>query len=119
MECNRILTFSNWIVLMCGSWGHSYHKDATSLDRSFEQIKQLHFHKIVESEAIVVVSDSSGYIGDSTKEELSFALFLGMPVFYYDGSKLTGSTSVDSVPDRFARHSHAITDWREVYVPTN
>ena len=81
MEANRILTFQDWIVLMCGSWGHSYHKDAESLDRDYLTIKKLHFHKIRESDAIVVVTDSTPYYGESTTEEITFAKHRNKPVF--------------------------------------
>lgn len=102
MEANRLLTFQNWVVLMCGSWGHSYHKDAEPLDRDYSLVKKLHFHKILESDVIVVVSDSSRYYGDSTIEELAFAHHRNIPVFYFDGENLFGEAMVNQIPDRYA-----------------
>lgn len=102
MEANRALTFQNWIVLMCGSWGHSYHKGAEDLNRDYGQVKKLHFHKILESDAIVVVSDSSGYYGESTTEEIAFARHRKIPAFSFDGQNFIGWEIVDRIPDRYA-----------------
>lgn len=104
MEANRQLTFKNWIVLMCGSWEHSYHKEAEPLDRDYSLIKNLHFHKIMESDAIVVVSDSSLYYGESTTEEIAFAKHRNKAVFYYDGKTFFNidSGTNNNIPDRFS-----------------
>lgn len=93
MEINRILTFKGWIVLMCGSWGHSYHKyrEGNSGD-AYNKVKALHFKKILMSDAIVVVSDKSGYIGDSTKSEVEFCKQKDIPIFYFDGEYLSNSS---------------------------
>lgn len=100
MEATRILTFQNWIVLACGSYGHSFHKYAKPLGRDFTSVKKLHFHKILESQSIVVVSDDSKYIGNSTKAEIAFAEKLGIPVFYYDGIQFTGFVDCEILPMR-------------------
>lgn len=97
-ELNRILTFSNWIVLQCGSWGHSFSKYARDLNKDYSVVKKLHFQKILMSQCIVVVSDSSGYIGSSTKAEIAFAQSRNIPVFYYDGETITGH-DFTSIPD--------------------
>jgi len=83
MECNRRLTFNNWIVLACGSWGHSMHKYSENINTDYNEIKTLHFHKIQVSDAIVVVFDDSGYTGSSTIAETKFADYLGKPIFYF------------------------------------
>lgn len=93
MEINRRLTFDGWIVLMCGSWGHSYHKDLEGNSGiNYENVKTLHYKKILLSQAIVVVSDKSGYIGNSTKAEVAFCEHHNIPIFYFDGEYLTGET---------------------------
>lgn len=111
MEANRILTFKNWMVLMCGSWGHSLHKfDLVRHERDYSMIKKLHFQKILESQAVVVVSDSSGYTGESTQAEIAFAMYRKIPVFDFDG-EFGGMTHKDppqllddtSLIDEFAR----------------
>lgn len=88
MEANRYLTFKNWIVLQCGSWGHSFHRYSNEGSRDFSQVKLLHFHKIQMSQAIVVVSDSSNYWGKSTQAEIDFANRLNIPVFLWLGGVL-------------------------------
>lgn len=105
MEANRRLTFQSWLVLSCGSWGHSYHKNAEPLDRDYEAVKRLHFHKILESDVIVVVSDKTGYYGDSTKEEIAFAQARNIPVYYFDGETFSGWEIVRQIPDRYSDHS--------------
>lgn len=94
IEAYRRLTFMNWIVLSVGSYGHSYHKDKpTELQQNFEMVKKLHFLKILESAAIVVISDETGYIGSSTKKEIEFAKYRNIPVFYFDGREFFGETN--------------------------
>lgn len=93
MEANRILTFNNWMVYACGSWGHSYHKYAKQdTSHDYSVVKKLHFLKILESQAIVVVFDKSRYISDSTKAEINFANYRNTPVFFYDGESFVGNT---------------------------
>ena len=95
MEINRRLTFDGWIVLMCGSWGHSYHKDLEGNSGiNYEKVKTLHYKKILKSQAIVVVSDKSNYIGNSTKAEIEFCKVKNIPIFHFDGEYLTGETLV-------------------------
>lgn len=101
IEANRILTFQSWIVLMCGSWGHSYHKDAEPLDHDYSTIKKLHFHKICESDVIVVVTDSTLYYGESTTEEIAFAKHRNKPVFYYNGEHFLDIGVTARIPDRY------------------
>lgn len=100
MEANRQLTFQNWIVLMCGSWGHSYHKFVENTNTDFTQVKRLHFHKIAMSNAIIVVTDNSQYIGKSTKAEMQFADYIGLPIFFYDGTKFFGDSEKETAPFR-------------------
>ena len=109
MQVNRMLTFENWIVLQCGSWGHSFHKFINNEPRTPEEttlVKRLHLHKILMSDCIVVVSDASAYIGESTDIEIRFAKWHHKPVFYSDGFDLRGpDIRPCNVPNRFP------TDW--------
>jgi hypothetical protein len=114
MECNRLLTFKNWIVLMCGSWGHSYHKDRDNEGRDYAQVKQLHYHKILQSDAIVVVSDHTMYKGDSTNEEIAFADCRNIPVFNFDGETFSGHEMLKSIPHQLSDTS-LIDDFRTTY----
>lgn len=95
MRCNKLLTFKHWIVLMCGSWEHSFDLyDTSTLERDYDQVKLLHFHKIYQSHAAVVVSDESNYIGNSTKKEIEFIEKLGIPYFWFNGKEFTGETTM-------------------------
>lgn len=58
-----------------------------------EVVKKLHFLKILESQAIVIVSDASNYFGNSTMAEMAFSERRGIPIFYFDGEKFSGETS--------------------------
>lgn len=105
MEANRALTFQNWAVLMCGNWEHSYHKDAEISDIDYASVKLLHYQKILESDAIVVVSDSTLYYGESTKTEIAFAEHRKKAVYFYNGRLLNGWQSVREIPNRYTDNS--------------
>jgi hypothetical protein len=78
---------------MCGSWGHSYHKHLEGNSGiNYENVKTLHYKKMLMSQAIVVVTDKSNYIGNSTKAEIEFCKQKNIPIFYFDGEYLTGET---------------------------
>jgi|688.fasta_scaffold731700_2 hypothetical protein len=95
IELNRRLTFDGWIVLMCGSWGHSYHKHLEGNSGiNYEKVKTLHYKKILMSQAVIIVSDKSNYIGSSTKAEIEFCKVKNIPIFYFDGEYLTGETEI-------------------------
>lgn len=102
MQANKLLTFKNWVVLMCGSWGHSYHKYSEEPSRDYSLVKRLHFQKILESDAIVVVSDKTLYYGESTTEEIAFSKHRNKPIFYYDGDLFTGCSATNKIPNRYA-----------------
>lgn len=114
MEANRILTFNNWMVYACGSWGHSYHKYAkVDNNHDYAVVKKLHFLKILESQAIVVVFDKSKYIGESTKAEIEFAKYRNIPVFEFDGEGFTGFTNkypIDELSDTSIVDNFAINN---------
>jgi len=97
MEANRRLTFSGWMVFMCGSWGHSFHKYTMNKNTDYEGVKRLHYKKILNSNLVVVVTDESGYIGSSTKAEIAFCSYQDIPVFYFDGKEFGGGTFKDLV----------------------
>lgn len=97
MEAIRLLTFNNWAVYSCGSYGHSFHKYSENKNTNYELVKKLHFHKILLSQAIVVVSDKSKYIGKSTEAEINFAKHRNIPIFYFDGEYFEGVTEVKPI----------------------
>jgi hypothetical protein len=111
MEINRLLTFKGWIVLMCGSWGHSYHKNVENKKTDYALVKKLHFIKIAKSDAIVVVSDKTNYIGNSTKAEIEFSKYLDKPTFYFDGENLTGNCHSNSIVKDFALEKELVNNF--------
>lgn len=100
MEANRLLTFNNWLVTMCGSWEHSFHKYVENDNLDYAKVKKLHFEKILASDAIVVVTNSTFYIDDSTKAEIKFAEYLELPVFHFDGVSFMGKAN-SAYPNRY------------------
>jgi hypothetical protein len=113
MEINKRLTFDGWIVLQCGFWGHSYHKYSEgNKSLNISTVKNLHFCKILKSDAIVVVYDKSQYVGSSTIAEITFSKHHGIPVFYFDGEFLTGSTNKKTV-DRLTSYASQLKTYTE------
>jgi hypothetical protein len=113
MEINRELTFKEWVVLQCGSWGKSYHKSIEeSQNIDYSAVKRLHFVKILKSDCVVVVSDHLRYWGDSTKAEILFAKYHSLPIFYWDGEQLTGSTFREP-PQTLTNHINAVNEFRD------
>ena len=64
------------------------------------------------SQAIVVVSDKSGYIGNSTKAEIEFCKKKNIPIFYFDGEYLTGATEIKP-PNHLNQFDLTINDYVE------
>jgi hypothetical protein len=117
MEAARQLTFKGWIVLTCGSFGHSYHKDmdVAKTPEEFAAVKILHFVKIRKSQAIIVVHELDEiYIGDSTKAEIVYAKVLNLPVLFFDGETFTGECEIKPVDtlqyDRNSVNCYGATD---------
>jgi len=81
-DMNFRLTLDNWIVLSVGSFLHS-DNDAeikNEIIKHKEQLDILHKQKIVMSDCILVVGD--GYIGESTKSEITFAKEIRKPIYW-------------------------------------
>ena len=95
MRCNKLLTFNHWVVTLCGSWGHSFDLyDTEKLVRDYDKVKLLHFYKIYQSNAAVIVTDETNYIGDSTKKEIEFIEKLEIPYFWFNGKEFSGETTL-------------------------
>lgn len=120
MEANRKLTFLGWVVLKVGSYGHSFHKFRNGEDeKDTDMIKRLHLHKIVMSDAIVIVSDSSYYMGYSTKMEIAFAEQLGKPVFTFLEGELQGHTNSYPPHSRNKMEIERVNDFYMEYIKNN
>ena len=50
--------------------------------RQKEVLDLVHLRKILESEAVVVITNKERYVGDSTRRELAWAQILGRTVFW-------------------------------------
>ena len=77
-QANHHYTRQGWIVLAPGVFGH-----ADGIELSEEEkaaLDKLHFAKIDATNLVVVVTDHTGYIGDSTKAEILYALRKGKTV---------------------------------------
>ncbi len=77
-KANSHYTRQGWIVLAPGVFGH-----ADGIELSEEEkaaLDKLHFAKIDATNLVVVVTDHTGYIGDSTKAEILYALRQGKTV---------------------------------------
>lgn len=84
-EVNRRLTWSGWVVLSVGSFHHSEkdHDIAGQIIARKVKLDDLHKEKIAMSQAIVIITDPQGYIGESTKSEIAHAVRLGKTVYTY------------------------------------
>lgn len=98
---------------MCGFWVHGMHKDHTFTDEQMAKVKQLHFQKLLESDVAIIVSDKTGYIGDSTREEIAFCKARNIPIFYFDGDFFSGYNDC-KLPQRYA-DSSLIDSFRSDY----
>lgn len=87
MECERILTSHNWIVLNKGFWPDSFSKYTRHLFNinNYKILKRLQYKKIYHSDALAVVTDQIGYLDDDTENEIAFAKSLEIPIIYYTG----------------------------------
>lgn len=80
------LTMKGHIVLAPGVWVHGSPQFAAlgqeMADRAKVKLDELHKHKIDLADGVYVVSDATGYFGDSTRNEIAYAESLGKPVLY-------------------------------------
>lgn len=78
------LTMDGNVVISLGVFGHTdlpdydWTTDASNLKRTLDG---LHFQKIRMADEVYVV-DPGGYVGESTRREIEYALSLGKPVRY-------------------------------------
>ena len=79
LDCAKDFTENGWIVLAPFSAQKGY---ATK-----QMLDEMHFTKIDMSQAIVVVSDSSKYHGESTRREIMYALDRGVNILEYVSDK--------------------------------
>lgn len=82
-EMNYKLTLKNYIVISIGC--HTNHDSClgvAEIEGAKVMLDKLHKEKISLSDAILVI-DKGGYIGDSTRSELMYAIDNKKKIFYY------------------------------------
>jgi len=83
---NRELTLAGWIVLAPGVFEHGWlHNQGILAETIKLDLDRLHREKILMSECIVVINHQ-GYVGDSTKSELNYAIGQSKTVFWLSQS---------------------------------
>jgi hypothetical protein len=104
------LTCQGWVVLMPFSVQADQESDLKSM------LDKMHFQKIDMSTSIHIVTDSTGYIGDSTKREISYAANHGKTLFGIDDVFLGSPRDISCIhpghPDacRYPSHRHPSTE---------
>lgn len=85
-KVQKKLTLQGNIVLSVGFFSHWENKDAYILPKTREMLDNLHRRKIDMSDSIYVIN-VGGYIGESTKSEIEYALLHGKEVIYLEEDK--------------------------------
>lgn len=89
MKVQKELTLKGYIVISVGLFGHSgdsevwENMDEGVLTKTKEMLDDMHKRKIDISDEIFVIN-VGGYIGDSTKSEIEYAIKTGKKVNYLE-----------------------------------
>ena len=89
MEVQKELTLKGNIVISVGLFGHSgdnevwENMEEGTLTKTKEMLDDMHKRKIDLSDEIFVIN-KNGYIGESTKSEIEYALSTGKKVNYLE-----------------------------------
>lgn len=92
MEAQKRLTLEGNIVISVGLFGHSgdhevwENMDEGTLTKTKEMLDDMHKRKIDMADSIYVIN-VGGYIGDSTKSEIEYALSHGKTVRYLEETR--------------------------------
>lgn len=84
-QANQNLTLAGEIVLSCGVWGRvntSHISSRLMTEEEKSAVDELHKRKIDLADHVVVI-DPGGYIGDSTRSEIAYAIEQGKPISYW------------------------------------
>ena len=90
-KAQKELTLKGNIVISVGLFGHSGDKEVWenmsegTLSKTKEMLDDMHKRKIDMADEIFVIN-KNGYIGDSTKSEINYALETGKKVNYLEES---------------------------------
>lgn len=91
MSVQKQLTLKGNIVISVGLFGHSgdsevwENMDEGTLTKTKEMLDDMHKAKIDMADEIFVIN-VGGYIGDSTRSEIEYAILLGKMVNYLENS---------------------------------
>lgn len=77
---NAELSLRGHVVYSCALWGHA--GDALT-DRQKLMLDAVHFAKIANSDAILVLNVDD-YVGESTRRELYFAKAIGKDIYFLE-----------------------------------
>lgn len=89
MEMQKKLTLAGNIVISVGLFGHAgdaevwENMDEGTLTRTKEMLDDMHKRKIDMADEIFVIN-KNGYIGDSTRSEITYAMEHGKTVKYLE-----------------------------------
>jgi hypothetical protein len=81
IEMQKKLTLNGNIVISVGLFGHSGDDEALD-DTTKIMLDDMHKRKIDMADEIFVIN-VDGYIGDSTRSEIQYALKIGKPIHFY------------------------------------
>lgn len=70
-KINKSLSLRGYVVYSVSCYGHS---GDTLTDAEKQTLDLVHLKKILESDAVCLVTDDSGYYGESTKREIEWAI---------------------------------------------
>ena len=100
MEMQKKLTLEGNIVISVGLFGHSgdsevwENMDEGTLTKTKEMLDDIHKRKIDMSDEIFVIN-VGGYIGDSTRSEIAYAIKYGKKVRYLEEEQGTGDKKMN------------------------
>ena len=95
LECQKRLTLEGNIVISVGLFGHSgdaevwENMDEGTLTATKKMLDDMHLRKIDMADEIFVIN-VEGYIGSSTRAEITYAEAAGKPVRYLEREYMEG-----------------------------
>lgn len=81
---HKELIFKDWLVFSVGAYGHR--DDDTRIEGRKDRLDAIHLMKITRSDAVFIINPK-GYIGDSTRRELSAAGEMGKEIYFWDDNR--------------------------------
>jgi hypothetical protein len=102
-QANYELTMAGQIVLTVGFYPHAAsrhgHGEGVGHDsRQKAALDELHKHKIDIASYVLIVSDDSGYFGESTAGEIRYVQTLGKPVLFREPAAEDRARELGLVP---------------------